>query len=127
MYFKVCFKCILNNQFFFSQLNKMCFWSFLRLYLYISYIVLTYLEAIRHGLSEPNVLLLFDVLASVPVLHGNGVLRWAEAGLPSLHVAEDFDGIQRRALVGIHPVETWQETVLSEFQSTLSTIYPNLI
>lgn len=70
---------------------------------------MTYLEAIRHGLSEPNMLLLSDVLASVPVLHGNGGLRWADAGLASLHVAEDLDGVQRRALVGVHPVGTLQE------------------
>ncbi len=69
-----------------------------------------YLEAVGHGLSEPHVLLLSDVLARVPVLQGDGVLRRAHAGLTRLQVAEDFDGVQRRALVGIHPVQTLQQT-----------------
>lgn len=68
-----------------------------------------YLEAVRHGLSEPDVLLLSDVLASVPALLRYGGLRWVDAGLSSLHVAENLDGIQGRALVGVHPVETLQE------------------
>lgn len=49
-------------------------------------------------------LLLPDVLAGIPVLHGDGVLGWVDAGLSSLHVAEDLDSIQRRTLVGVHPV-----------------------
>lgn len=48
--------------------------------------------------------MLLGVLAEVPVLHGNGVVAWVDASLTSLHVAEDLDGIQRRSLVGIHPV-----------------------
>lgn len=64
----------------------------------------SYLESTGHGLAEPDVLLLSDVLAAVPVLHGDAGLGGVDASLPSLHVAVDLDGIQRRALVGINPV-----------------------
>lgn len=73
----------------------------------IYYIVFPYLEAIRHGVSEPDVLLLTDVLADVPVPQRNTGTSWVDAGLTSLHVAEDLDGIQRRSLVRIHPVGTF--------------------
>lgn len=81
------------------------------------YIIFPYLEAIRHGLSEPDMLLLTDVLADVPVLQRNAGTSWADAGLTRLHVAEDLDGIQRRSLVGIHPVGTFSKqksVVMSE-------------
>lgn len=61
-----------------------------------------HLESTSHGLTEPDMLL--GVLAKVPVLHGNGVVSWVDASLTSLHIAEDLDGVQRRSLVGIHPV-----------------------
>lgn len=68
-------------------------------------------------------LLLSDVLASVPVLHGDGGLRWADAGLASLHVAEDLDGVQRRALVRVHPVRSLQEKqILVNFRASKCTI-----
>lgn len=49
-------------------------------------------------------LLLPDVLAGVPVLHGDGILGWIDTGLSGFHVAVDLDSIQRRPLVGVHPV-----------------------
>lgn len=64
----------------------------------------SYLESTGHGLAEPDVLLLSDVLAEVPVLHGDAGIAWGDASLASLHVAVDLDGIQRRSLVGINPV-----------------------
>lgn len=64
----------------------------------------SYLESTGHGLAEPDVLLLSDVLAEVPVLHGDAGLAGVDASLTSLHVAVDLDGIQRRALVRINPV-----------------------
>lgn len=66
--------------------------------------LLSHLESTGHGLAEPDVLLLSDVLAEVPVLHGNAGLAGGDASLTSLHVAVDLDGIQRRALVGVNPV-----------------------
>lgn len=65
-----------------------------------------YLEAIVHSLSEPDVLLLLDVLADVPVLLGNLALSWGYTGLSSLHVAVDLDGILSAALVRVNPVLT---------------------
>lgn len=64
----------------------------------------SYLGSTSHGLAEPDVLLLSDVLAEVPVLHGDDSFRWVDTSLTSLHVAVDLDGIQRRALVGVNPV-----------------------
>lgn len=66
-----------------------------------------YLEAIGHGLAEPDVLLLLDVLACVPVLLGNVGHSWVDASLASLHVAVDLDGILSAALVGVDPVLAW--------------------
>ena len=63
-----------------------------------------HLESTGHGLAEPDVLLLSDVLAEVPVLHWDAGLAGVDASLAGLHVAVDLDGIQRRALVGIDPV-----------------------
>lgn len=63
----------------------------------------TYLEALWHRLSKPDVLFLGD-LADVPVLHRNAGLSWVDTSLAGLHVAEDLDGIQGRSLVGIHPI-----------------------
>lgn len=68
------------------------------------YLSSSYLESTGHGLAEPDVLLLSYVLAAVPVLHGDAGLAGVDASLTSLHVAVDFDGIQRGALVGINPV-----------------------
>lgn len=51
-------------------------------------------------------LLLFHVLAEVPVLHGDGRFAGVDAGLASLHVAVDLDGIQSRSLVGVDPVHS---------------------
>jgi len=64
----------------------------------------SHLESTSHGLAEPDVLLLSDVLAEVPVLHGDAGLTGVDASLSSLHVAVDLDGIKGRALVGINPV-----------------------
>lgn len=67
-------------------------------------ILTPYLVSTGHGLAEPDVLLLSDVLADVPVLHGDAGLAGVDASLASLHVAVDLDGVQRRSLVGINPV-----------------------
>lgn len=75
-----------------------------------------YLEAVGHSLSKPDVLLLLDVLADVPVLHGNLALSWGYAGLSSVHVAVDLDGILSAALVRVNPVLAWR-TRLSEKKS----------
>lgn len=63
----------------------------------------THVEAAVHGLSKPDVLLLL-ALAAPPVLPRHS--RWVgvDASLASLHVAEDFHGVQGAALVGINPV-----------------------
>lgn len=63
-----------------------------------------HLEAVGHGLSEPDVLLLLDVLADVPVLLGDLALGGSHAGLTGVHVAEDLDGVLSAALVGVDPV-----------------------
>lgn len=66
------------------------------------------MESSVHGLSKPDV---FAVLA----LAGPPVLLWylgdarGDAGLSSLHVTEDLDGIGCAANVGIHPVVTWRD------------------
>lgn len=67
-----------------------------------------YLEAVGHSLSEPDVLLLLDVLADVPVLLGNLALSGSHAGLSSLHVAVDLDGVLSAALVRVNPVLAWR-------------------
>lgn len=64
----------------------------------------SHLGSTGHGLAEPDVLLLLVVLAEVPVLHGDAGLAWGDAGLASLHVAVDLDGVQSRSLVGVDPV-----------------------
>lgn len=74
----------------------------------------SYLEALGHRLSEPDMLLLAGVLAEVPVLQRNAATAWVDAGLTSLHVAEDLDGIQRRALVGVHPVGAYRNSTLGK-------------
>lgn len=71
-----------------------------------------YLEAIRHSLSEPDVLLLLDVLADVPALLGNLALSGRYAGLSSVHVAVDLDGILSAALVRVNPVLAWRRWFL---------------
>lgn len=38
--------------------------------------IVFYLEAVIHGLSKPDMLLLLDVLAYVPVLLSNLTLSW---------------------------------------------------
>lgn len=63
-----------------------------------------YLEAIVHSITEPDMLLLLDVLAHVPVLLGNLRLSWCYTGLSSLHVAVNLDGILSTALVWVNPV-----------------------
>lgn len=63
-----------------------------------------YLEATIHSLSEPDMLLLLDVLACVPVLLGNLALSWGYAGLSGLHVAVDLDSVLSAALVRVNPV-----------------------
>lgn len=69
-----------------------------------SRIQLTYLESSAHALAIPDVPLVLGVLADVPVLLGHAGLSGVHAGLPCLHVAEDLDGVQVAALVGINPV-----------------------
>lgn len=51
-------------------------------------------------------LLLFHVLAEVPVLHGDARVAGVDASLAGLHVAVDLDGIQSRSLVGVDPVHS---------------------
>lgn len=65
---------------------------------------LTHLGPAGHALAEPDVLLLLGVLADVPVLLGHAGLSGVHARLTSLHVAEDLDGVQVAALVGVDPV-----------------------
>lgn len=65
------------------------------------------MESSIHGLSEPDVFAVL-ALAGPPVLLrylGDGGV---DAGLSSLHVAEDLDCIGRAAKVGINPVVTWR-------------------
>jgi len=85
-----------------------------------------YLEAISHCLSEPDVLLLLDVLACVPVLVGDLGLSCCYAGLSGLHVAVDLDGVMSAALVWVDPVLAWrtrsQERKRSERSSILVEI-----
>lgn len=66
----------------------------------------SHLESTGHGLAEPDVLLLFHVLAEVPVLHGDARVAGVDASLAGLHVAVDLDGIQSGSLVGVDPVHS---------------------
>lgn len=83
----------------------------------------SHLESTGHGLAEPDVLLLSDVLAEVPVLHGDAGLAGVDASLASLHVAVDLDGIQRRALVGINPVNACNRRTYESLNQSLSSCY----
>lgn len=49
-------------------------------------------------------LLLLDVLADVPVLLGNFTLSGTYAGLSSVHVAVNLNGILSASLVRVNPV-----------------------
>lgn len=66
------------------------------------------MESSIHSLSEPDML-------AVLALAGPPVLLWylgdarVDAGLASLHVTEDLDGINYAANVGINPVVTWRD------------------
>ena len=51
--------------------------------------------------------LVLGVLADVPVLLGHAGLSGVHTGLTSLHVAENLNGIQVAALVGVNPVFSW--------------------
>lgn len=61
------------------------------------------MEATVDGLAEPDVLLLLG-LAAPPVLPGDAAGAGVHARLPRGHVAEDLDGVQGAALVGVDPV-----------------------
>lgn len=59
------------------------------------------------GLSEPDVLL--GLGASEPVLLGDALGVGVDAGLTGGEVAEDLDGVVHAALVGVDPVESYQD------------------
>ena len=63
----------------------------------------THVEATIDGFSKPDVFLVL-ALAAPPVLLGNAGWVGVDAGLASLHVAEDLHGVQGAALVGVDPV-----------------------
>lgn len=65
------------------------------------------METTVHCLTEPYMLL---ALACPPVLAWNTSWVGVDAGLASLHVTEDFDGIKSAALVRIDPVITCNRT-----------------
>lgn len=67
-----------------------------------------HLGATVDGLSEPDVLL--GLGASEPVLLGDALGVGIDAGLTGGEVAEDLDGVVHAALVGVDPVESYQET-----------------
>ena len=67
------------------------------------------MESSIHGLSEPDVFAVL-ALAGPPVLLWYLGDAWVDAGLSSLHVAEDLDGVGCAANVGINPVVAWRET-----------------
>lgn len=69
---------------------------------------MTYVESSIHGLSEPDVFAVL-ALAGPPVLLWYLGNAWVDAGLSSLHVAEDLDGISCAANVGVNPVVTWRK------------------
>lgn len=66
-----------------------------------------HLGATVDGLSEPDVLLGHG--ASEPVLLGDALRVGIDAGLAGGEVAEDLDGVVHAALVGVDPVESYQE------------------
>lgn len=61
------------------------------------------MESTIDGLPEPDVLLLLG-FAAPPVLPGDAAGAGVHARLPRGHVAEDLDGVQGAALVGVNPV-----------------------
>lgn len=61
------------------------------------------MEATVDGFSKPDVFLVL-ALAAPPVLLGDAGRVGVDAGLTSLHVAENLHGIQGAALVGVDPV-----------------------
>lgn len=68
------------------------------------------MEAAVHGLSEPDVLAVL-ALAGPPVLLGRLGDARVDAGLSSLHVTEDLDGVGCAANVGVDPVVAWRDAV----------------
>ena len=69
-------------------------------------------------------MLLVLVLAGVPVLLRHSGLSWVDAGLTSLHVAVDLDGILSAALVRVDEVLAWLGNMGQydcEFLKTLSS------
>lgn len=66
-----------------------------------------HLGATVDGLSEPDVLL--GLGASEPVLLGDALRVGIDAGLTGGEVAEDLDGVVHAALVGVDPVESYEE------------------
>lgn len=66
------------------------------------------MESSIHGLSEPDMLAVL-ALAGPPVLLWYAGDAWVDAGLSSLHVTEDLDGISCATNVGINPVVTWKD------------------
>ena len=68
---------------------------------------LTHLESAGHALAVPDVPLFLGVLADIPVLLGHAGLSGVYTGLTGFHVAEDLNGIQVAALVGVNPVFSW--------------------
>lgn len=63
----------------------------------------TYVESSIHCLSKPDVFAVL-ALARPPVFARDTGGLGADAGLSSLHVAEDLDCVDGAALVGINPV-----------------------
>lgn len=47
--------------------------------------------------------------ASEPVLAGDALRVGMDAGLASVEVAEDLDGVVDASLVGVNPVESFRE------------------
>lgn len=66
-----------------------------------------HLGATVDGLSEPDMLLALG--ASEPVLLGDALGVGMDAGLTAGEVAEDLDGVVDAALVGVNPVEAYEE------------------
>lgn len=67
----------------------------------------THVESAIHGLSEPDVFVVL-ALAAPPVLLWYFGDAGVDAGLSSLHVAEDLHGISGAAKIRINPVVTWK-------------------
>ena len=61
------------------------------------------MEATVDGFSEPDVFLVL-ALAAPPVLLGDAGRAGVDAGLASVHVAENLHGVQGAALVRVDPV-----------------------